>query len=427
MTKEVPESVASRGADVIDSSDLDARAIKSGQMKVMLSRRQAALVFGAALTSFAEEQDSESRVRMCRVPNGGIQPQVAVDDMGTLHLVYYTGDAYHGDLFYARSSDGGGSFSSPVRVNEGGSAIAAGTIRGAQLALGKAGRVHVAWNGSNDEGSLNPDSGKPGAPMLYTRLDDAGSMFEPQRNLMLHSFGLDGGGSIGADKHGIVYVTWHGIAESEAKGTGKEGEARRRVWVTKSEEDGKAFSTEAKGWAQETGACGCCGMKTFVDRKGHVFVLYRSATESVHRDIYLLSSNDHGRTFQGRLLHKWNTNACPMSSMDFAEGANMIAAAWETGGQVYWTRIIGRDTSDPIGAPGEGNGRKHPRLAVNGKGEVLLVWTEGSGWQKGGSFAYQIYNRAGRPIGEAKHFPGIPTWSFAAAVAASDNGFLILY
>jgi len=59
VTKEVPESVASRGADVIDSSDLDARAIKSGQMKVMLSRRQAALVFGAALTSFAEEQDSE--------------------------------------------------------------------------------------------------------------------------------------------------------------------------------------------------------------------------------------------------------------------------------------------------------------------------------------------------------------------------------
>jgi hypothetical protein len=46
------------------------------------------------------------------------------------------------------------------------SAIAAGTIRGAQLAIGKAGRVHVAWNGSQNAepvGPLNPDSGKPGA------------------------------------------------------------------------------------------------------------------------------------------------------------------------------------------------------------------------------------------------------------------------
>src|SRR5207253_3226967 len=112
------------------------------------------------------------------------------------------------------------------------------------------------------------------------------------------SFGLDGGGAIAADRNGNVYVTWHGIGESEAKGTGKVGEARRRVWVTRSEDGGQSFSTEAKAWAQETGACGCCGMKTFAARNGNVLALYRSATESVHRDIYLLSSSDHGRTFQ---------------------------------------------------------------------------------------------------------------------------------
>jgi hypothetical protein len=330
-------------------------------------------------------------------------------------------------LFYVRSKDGGASFSSPLPVNEGGSAIAIGTIRGAQLAIGKAGRVHVAWNGSNDAGTLNPDSGKPGAPMLYTRLDAVGQIFEPQRNLMLYSFGLDGGGSVAADKGGNVYVTWHGIGESEAKGTGREGEARRRVWVTKSEDEGKTFSDEAKAWAQETGACGCCGMKALVDRNGNVFALYRSATESMHRDIYLLSSNDHGRTFQGKLLHKWDINACPMSSMDFAENGNIVVAAWETGGQVYWTHIIGGGARDPIAAPGEGKGRKHPRLAVNDKGEVLLIWTEGTGWQKGGSFAYQVYDRAGTPTAETKRLPGIPTWSFAAAVPAPDNGFSILY
>ena len=142
MTKEAPERVVSRARTQLKHLP--------GQLwgkirpdNVMLSRRQAALAFGAALTSCAEKQDSQSGIRIYRVPNGGIQPQVAVDDRGTVHLVYYTGGAQHGDLFYVRSRDGGASFSSPVRVNEGGSAIAAGTIRGAQLALGKAGRVRV--------------------------------------------------------------------------------------------------------------------------------------------------------------------------------------------------------------------------------------------------------------------------------------------
>jgi hypothetical protein len=393
----------------------------------MMTRRQMALALGATATSFAAEKDRQGPIGFYRVPNGGIQPQVAVDERSTLHLVYYTGDAHHGDLFYARSKNGGASFSSPMPVNRGGSAIAAGTIRGAQLALGKAGRVHVAWNGSNNGGPLNPDSGKPGAPMLYTRLNDTGRAFEPQRNIMLHSFGLDGGGSIAADKNGNVYVTWHGIGESEARGTGKEGEARRRVWLTKSEDDGRTFSTETKAWTQETGACGCCGMKTFASRNGEVFTLYRSATESVHRDIYLLSSSDRGKAFRGTLLHKWNINACPMSSMDFAENANGVYAARETGGQVFWTRIMRGIAGDPIPAPGERKGRKHPRLAVNDRGEVLLVWTEGTGWQKGGSLAYQLYDRAGRPAAETKQLPGIPTWSFAAAVPTSDTGFSILY
>ena len=180
----------------------------------MLTRRQATLALGAAFTTLGAEENSANPIRLYRVPKGGIKPQVALDENGTLHLVYYSGDAHHGDLFYARSKDGGANFSTFLRVNRGNTAIAAGTIRGAQLALGKAGRVHVAWNGSIDTGSLNQDSGKPGAPMLYTRLNDSGQAFEPERNLMLHSFGLDGGGAIAAGANGNVYVFWHGIGES---------------------------------------------------------------------------------------------------------------------------------------------------------------------------------------------------------------------
>ena len=101
----------------------------------------------------------EHQVRVLRVPDGGLQPQAVVDRHGALHIVYLTGEPRHGDIFYARSSDGGRTFSKPIRVNsQQGSAVAAGTIRGAQLSMGKGGRLHVAWNGSataRPKGPLN--------------------------------------------------------------------------------------------------------------------------------------------------------------------------------------------------------------------------------------------------------------------------------
>jgi hypothetical protein len=392
-----------------------------------MTRRQATLACAAALTGFAEERETSERVRLCRIPESGLQPQVAVDDMGCLHLVYYTGDPRKGDLLYVKSEDGGTSFSRPIRVNsDPGSAIAIGTIRGAQIAIGNGGRIHVAWNGSKPEGPLNPDSGQPGMPMLYTRMNDARDGFEPQRNLMSHSFGLDGGGSVAADRSRNVYVAWHGISDSEASGAEKEGEARRRVWVARSQDEGRSFLPEEKAWTEETGACGCCGMKIFVDRRGSVFALYRSATQSIHRDIYLLTSTGDQKSFRGRLLHKWNVNACPMSSMDFAENGSQVVGAWETGGQVFWARLDS-GAIQPISPSGEGKGRKHPRVAVSRSGDILLAWTEGTGWQKGGSLAYQVFDLRGNPLREQGRLAGIPTWSFAAASARIGGGFLVIY
>src|SRR5690242_7665135 len=96
-------------------------------------------------------------VQTIRTPNNGIQPRAILDHSGALHLLYYFGDHLHGDLFYVKSSDFGATWSSPLRVNsESGTAIAAGTIRGGEMAIGKNGRVHVAWNGSSNAAPSGP-------------------------------------------------------------------------------------------------------------------------------------------------------------------------------------------------------------------------------------------------------------------------------
>ena len=77
-------------------------------------------------------------------------------------------------------------------------------------------------------------------------------------------------------------------------------------------------------------------------------------------------------------------------------------------------------------APGEAPARKHPRLAIDGD-RVLMVWTEGTAWAKGGSIRWQELDLAGRPSGAAGSVDGLPVWSFATPVPRPGGGFTILY
>src|SRR3954465_5839127 len=176
------------------------------------------------------------RISTVRVPDGGIQPQAVTDADGRIHRVYFKGEPAAGDLFYVRSDNAGRTFTPPLRVNsQPGAAIAIGTVRGAQVAVGRNGRIHVAWMGAKPETSGTIKAN----PMLYTRLSPDGKSFEPQRNLIGSHPGLDGGGSVAADGEGNVFIAWH------APRSGKpEGEDARQVFLTRSTDDGETFEPE---------------------------------------------------------------------------------------------------------------------------------------------------------------------------------------
>jgi hypothetical protein len=336
-------------------------------------------------------------------------------------LLYFEGQPIGGNLMYVRRDAGKAIFSQPLRVNsQEASAVATGTIRGGHLALGKNGRVHVAWNGSMQALPKNPITGMP---MLYARLNDAGTEFEPQRNLMTKSAILDGGGSLAADSVGNVYVAWHALGQDLLK-----GEDNRRVWISISNDDGNTFAAEKSAWNENTGACGCCGMRGFADREGNAYFVYRAASEKINRGMYLLRTGNRGRSFAGVRLDNWEIATCPMSSEAFAEGPGGVYTAWDTDGQIYFARILpGKVATDaPKAVSGPGGKRKHPALAVNKNGDVLVVWTEGTGWNRGGALAWQVYDKAGNPTSESGLQPGaIPVWGLPAAVAEADGRFTI--
>jgi hypothetical protein len=118
-----------------------------------------------------------------------------------------------------------------------------------------------------------------------------------------------------------------------------------------------------------------------------------------------------------------------MSSTSFTKTGDSVLAAWETSGQVYWSRFGpgAQQPTTPAFPPTVGRNPKHPVAVGNFRGEVLVVWTEGTGWAKGGDVAWQRFDAAGNPVGGRDYVSGLPPWSAAAAATTRDGRFVVVY
>lgn len=404
-------------------SSVASRAGRRQRLAALLVPAVLATVLATATATAAAADEAPARVRLVRPPSGGIQPQAVCDPSGVIHVVYLAGDRAACDVFVTRLEPGADAFGPPVRVNsEPGSAVALGTIRGAQLALGRGGRLHVAWNGSKGARPENPNGG---APMLYARSDPAGTAFEPQRNLMRGTTALDGGGTVAADEAGRVVVAWHGRRPDDP-----EGEDHRRLFVARSDDDGATFAAESPALPGHTGACPCCGTRALAGAGDALYLLFRAATFTVDRDLMLLTSHDRGDHFTARRLDPWHATMCPMSSESLAAGAGVVVAAWETKGQVYFCRLDPRTgrASRRVHPRGAGGNRKHPSVAVNPRGAVALAWAEDTTFQRGGSLCWRVFDPSDRPTPTTGRLDsGIPLSGLPTVVATPDGSFTIVH
>ncbi|MDH5399104.1 MAG: hypothetical protein OEX02_13215 [Cyclobacteriaceae bacterium] len=357
-----------------------------------------------------------SQIGFVTLPEGWIQPQVEyVNDV--VHILYYLGDAGGGDLFYTNYDVEKGNFAKSKRVNHQDSvAIAAGTIRGGQLAVATDGTVHVLWNGSGASAIRVNDSLRH-TPLHYSRMLP-GRSFEYERNLIDQAWGLDGGSDITVDEKGRVFVAWHG------KGKQK-GENYRRVYMRSSEDGGQDFSKERAVNDEEAGVCGCCGLHINVDNANAPTIIYRSATGGKSRDIRMLSLNPAGGVDDDHVVDKWELDACPMSSINSTVNADALWLTWEKEGKIFYR---GKETGLPIHSPqSQGEGAKHSKIVKSDSGYTLVCWTEGTGWNRGGNLAWELTDPDGQVIESGKRERAIEVWDFPAVAYAGEGQFLIFH
>jgi len=381
-----------------------------------------------AFLATAVATSAADQVAVVRVPEGGMKPSLAFDERGTLHLAYFKGKPDGGDIFYVTSTDGGASFSSGQRVNSQAACVQGiSSIRGPQLAIGRNHRAHIVWIGAASAEPRLEMKGDAKAhqfastPLLYSRITDDGTRFEPQRNLVTRTCNLDGN-SIAADQEGHVYATWHGSLLDDPK-----DEPHRAVWVAISADDGRTFAEEKNALPIPTGACGCCTLNARVDAQGGALaIIYRIASDAQTRDQHLLLSNDHGMTFTTTKLDTWKLPNCPMSSAALAFHGGTVLAAWENAGKIR-AMPIGVKLRTPWEVSGPSDSAKTPAIAMNRRGEILFAWTEGTGWGRGGTAVWRVFNDAGEPIGNVGRAEGVPAHGWIAAFARADGSFAVIF
>ena len=340
-----------------------------------------------------------------RVPDGGRLPQAVIDDVGTVHLVYFQGEAVGGDLFYVTRQPGAVAWSEPQRVNsEPHTVTGVGPIDGGQIALGEGNRLHVAWF------RVRP------VEFFYTRTNQHGTGFEPQFGIVTGD-DVEAAPSLGADDAGNVFMFWHAGAVEDAQ---------RAVYMTVSRDGGTIWEAARSVNGGTEGVCNCCGLHALHDR-GTVYVSYRGAGNNERRGQRLLASHDGGQTFSDELIHPWELRACPVSTTTLSQGPAGLTVAWETKGQVYVARVAQLETrASPTGLAT--SRRKNPTVAVNHRGKTLLAWGDGPGFRSGGAFHWQIFDADLNAIMER---PGgddmIPEGSVPVALALRDDTFAVIF
>lgn len=366
-------------------------------------------------------------VVLVRAPEDELQPQVLVDADGVLHLLTRAVDSAAGELRYRRSEDGGEVWFPPLAVGTG--ATAGVPARCARMALGREGRLHVAWQGSPDAQPRAPDALDP---LLYTRLDDERKAFEPQRNVAAAHSAPDAGCAIAADGSGNVWIVWHAPGAAD-------GERERSLWLSRSRDDGANFEPERAIWGEPSGACAASAPAIASDGDG-LYVLYRTAGERNEHGTWLLVSMDGGETFEGRALDRWNVTRCPPSGAALHPGPLGMIGVWQRAGALSLASFRGLEaqagqsklrTVNVGGGWGSQRLRaelQHPSIAVAGWGEALVVTLVDANWSSELMLDWSVYAEDGAWLGSAAEpLERVPQASLATCFARADGTFVVLY
>jgi hypothetical protein len=337
---------------------------------------------------------SRDRMSTIRVAAAGQVVKAQIGANGTIHLLYDTEDGPQ----YSSSRDSGVTFSEPIPVVDSASRKPGLKFHGADLAVGKDGRVHVALSSNAWKLKLPEEEWS----LFYACLASGAKAFSPLRNL---NHKPSEGFSLAADDRGTVTATF----------------LSGKLFAMVSRDNGETF-TASEELNPVYDPCDCCTTSAAYGPDAKLALLYREETNN-ERDMYVvLWDQAHGNKPRRVRLSRlpWKTDSCPMTYFTIQRTETGYAAAWPTKGQVYFARL---DQDGIVLPPGEirtpgAAGMRTGLFAIGAADGATLV-----AWKKNDVLSWQLYDAKGQPEGKPGSAPS--RGDGAAGVVLRDGRFAL--
>jgi hypothetical protein len=261
------------------------------------------------------------------------------DKDSRVHVAFSEGDS----IMYTVSADKGKSFSPPVLVALL-PRLASSHSRGPQIALNGSGISIIAGDKSGNIFSFKKSGSDPWKKTARVNDRDTSA----REGLM----------ALGGDGN-ILYAVWLDVRDGHNK-----------MYGSASADAGESWSKNALVYASpDSTICECCKPTVAVDGN-HLYVMFRNLIRG-NRDLYLIRSDDDGKTFnQAEKLGKgsWKLDGCPM------DGGGLVIDD-HGNPQTVWRRENKLYRCEPGKTEQEiGEGRSCGLTSVNAKN--LYTWTE---------------------------------------------------
>jgi len=339
-------------------------------------------------------EESANRINVIRVPSADKVLKAERSADGTIHLLT---DAADGPQ-YLKSKDDGRTFSSPIAIVNAAAQKPGLKFSAWDLAVGQAGRVHVAMGNNAWKLKLPQEEWS----LYYSNLAPGAKAFSPVRNLNRKP---SEGFSLAANERGLVTACF----------------LLDKLFAMCSRDSGESFSASAEinpAW----NPCNCCTTSTAYGPDGKLALLYREETNN-DRDMYLVLWDQSHETKPSRTrvsTTPWKIDGCPMTYFAIRPTDAGYVAVWPTKGQVYFARL---DKNGALLPPGEiktpgTSGMRNSLLALSATDGAALV-----AWKNKDVLGWQLYDANGQPQGT----PGSATspGSGAAGVVLPNGQFVL--
>jgi hypothetical protein len=215
-------------------------------------------------------------------------PKVIVSPKGEVYVCWANERAkWKGDIRFARSTDGGKTFSRAVTLNSDAGREPTGHAF-QSIAVDRKGRIYVAWI---DE--RNKTATDRGAEIWMSASTDGGRTFSRDRKILSDVCECCRS-NIQVDSAGRIFLSYRVVPAS--------GPMYRDIILARSDDGGNSFTTTVvskDGW--EINACPVAGPSLVIDEAGRVTVIWFTGIES-RPGLYYVSSSNGGKSFSERKL-----------------------------------------------------------------------------------------------------------------------------